>query len=225
MAKSIIKRQSLSDQAIQIIKTKILDMDFQFGERLVVDNLANQLQISRTPVRDALKTLVEQGLVTYDGIHYKIVEPTKKDIEDIFSVRAVLEALATKQAVTRTPQHQLEEFYRDFMGKTNALKISEDSNQLVETDIYLHSQILEFSDDQKLANLLGTIREQCWFIRRWCISEEDDIFEETVKEEHINILDNMIAGNASQAGKKMEIHLMNSWKRIVDLPNFKKIIK
>lgn len=218
ISQNIVQRISLSDKAIEIIKEQIIGMEFQLGEKLVVDKIANQLRISRTPVRDALKTLVQQGLVTYDGIHYSIVKPNQKEMEDLFSVRAVLEGLATRQAIIRADRKVLEKFVNDFQQKTASLKVHKDSAKLVETDIFLHTKIVDFANNYKLTNLLNIVREQCWLIRRWSISEEDDILEEIVREEHNLILANMLDGNINAAGENMEIHLINSWKRIVKLP-------
>ncbi|MBC7294664.1 MAG: GntR family transcriptional regulator, partial [Thermoleophilia bacterium] len=67
-----IIRQSLSQQAGEAIKKRILSLDLPPGTRLVVDTLAEELGVSRTPVREALRELVSQGLVTYDGNSYTV---------------------------------------------------------------------------------------------------------------------------------------------------------
>lgn len=99
---------SLKDQAYQAIKTAILSLALEPGHPLVESELAEQLGISKTPVRTALQELERDGLVTkllYKGTY--VSEITRRDIREVFELRAVLEGLAASLAVPALDQTDL----------------------------------------------------------------------------------------------------------------------
>jgi DNA-binding GntR family transcriptional regulator len=90
---------SLKDQAYRAIKEAILSFQLKPGDPLVESDLASQLGISKTPVRDALFELEKEGLVTkvlFKGSY--VSELTPDDVKEIFEIRAVLEGLAARLA-------------------------------------------------------------------------------------------------------------------------------
>ena len=97
---------SLKDRAYAAIKEAILSLKLQPGTLLVETELARQLGISKTPVRDALQELEREGLVTrilFKGTY--VTEVSARDAEEIFQLRAVLEGLAARLATPRlTPE-------------------------------------------------------------------------------------------------------------------------
>ncbi len=95
----IINPISLKEQAYRVIKEAILSLQLKPGEPLVEADLAHQLGISKTPVRDALFELEKEGLVTKVLFKGTYVSPLKhEDLVHIFDVRAVLEGLAASLA-------------------------------------------------------------------------------------------------------------------------------
>ncbi len=90
---------SLKDKAYHAIKAAILSLKLKPGDPLVESDLAQQLGISKTPVRDALLELEREGFVTkvpFKGTY--VTEITLKDVREVFQVRAVLEGLAARLA-------------------------------------------------------------------------------------------------------------------------------
>ncbi|MBI4757519.1 MAG: GntR family transcriptional regulator, partial [Chloroflexi bacterium] len=95
---------SLKDKAYAAIKDAILSLQLKPGEPLVETELAEQLGISKTPVRDALQHLERGGFVTrvlFKGTY--VTEVTLKDLKEVFQLRAVLEGLAARLAAPLQP--------------------------------------------------------------------------------------------------------------------------
>jgi len=100
---------SLKDKAYRAIKSAILSLKLRPGDPLVESDLAQQLGISKTPVRDALLELEQEGFVTkvlFKGTY--VTEVTLKDVREIFQLRAVLEGLAARLATPLFSSQELD---------------------------------------------------------------------------------------------------------------------
>jgi DNA-binding GntR family transcriptional regulator len=157
-------RQSLSQQAGEAIKRRILSLDLPPGTRLVVDVLAEEMGVSRTPVREALRELVSQGLVTYDGNSYTVTRYTRRDVEEIFAIRRALEVLAARQAAERISPQALQELRALCEEGVRRLR-ERDAKFLVEMDSRFHEIIAEQSGNTRLQSMLASLRDQAWLIR------------------------------------------------------------
>jgi len=95
-----LKVNSLNEQAYFLIKEKIINKEFLPGMRLVDSALAEQFGISRTPCRDAIRKLADEGLViSSDKKGYSVFLPSEKDIYEIYEVRYLIEAAAIKKLI------------------------------------------------------------------------------------------------------------------------------
>lgn len=208
-----VKRHSLSQQATEIIKEKIVSAHFKYGEQLRVEVLAENLQISRTPVRDALKALVEQGLVINNGIHYEVYTPTIADLENLFSIRSCLESFAVKHAIEKMSEKKEQEL-QDLFDKGQRLLNLNKKEEFLEYDKLLHDWIIQTADNSKLENIIKLIHDQCWLIRNNFFEAYHPCSESVAMKEHLIIIQFMLNKNFDAAGKAMEEHLLNSVDRI-----------
>ena len=90
--------KSAQDQAYESIRDRIINLELKPGSKLRAEELAKQLDMSRTPVREALGRLEQQGLVTRDGWGYTVRAITFKEILDLFKIRESLETQAAVEA-------------------------------------------------------------------------------------------------------------------------------
>ena len=93
---------SLTDEIADIIRDRILKGEYKIGEKIKENQIATELRVSRTPIREAFKQLENEGLIDYipnRGCFAKGF--TKQDIEDIYAVRKALEVLSVEWAVNR----------------------------------------------------------------------------------------------------------------------------
>jgi len=141
---------SLKDQAYLAIKRAILSLKLEPGEALVESELAQQLGISKTPVRTALHELEREGLVTkvlYKGTY--VTEVTLRDIQELFQLRAVLEGLAARLAAPAFDESELAQ-------AREVLRLMEAALNMQEKDLasqygkQFHDLILQKADNHRL---------------------------------------------------------------------------
>ena len=97
---------SLTDEIADVVRERILKGEYEIGEKIKENQIASELKVSRTPIREAFKLLENEGLIDYipnRGCFAKGF--TKQDVDDIYAVREALEELAVRWAVERiTPE-------------------------------------------------------------------------------------------------------------------------
>src|ERR1700724_2015413 len=110
MAFSAIQRETLETKVYQALRAAIIEGHLARGERLVQDDLPTQFGPSRIPVRDALKRLETEGLVTVDERGSYIVSYFgSEDVEEIYGLRLLLEPYAAGKALDGRAAGGLEE--------------------------------------------------------------------------------------------------------------------
>ena len=122
---------SLTDEIADVVRERILKGEYEIGEKIKENQIASELKVSRTPIREAFKLLENEGLIDYipnRGCFAKGF--TKQDVDDIYAVREALEELAVRWAVERiTPEEinaleeqvDLMEFYSKKKDKKKVL--------------------------------------------------------------------------------------------------------
>ena len=103
-----VSHGSLGNKIFDILRDRILNEEYEHGQKLNELALANELKISRTPIREALKQLELEGLVESipnKGVYVKGFSP--RDIDDMFEIRCALEGLAIQLAIDRMDEEHL----------------------------------------------------------------------------------------------------------------------
>jgi DNA-binding GntR family transcriptional regulator len=146
-------------RAVELIREAILDGELDAGERLKEDELARQLDVSRTPVREALQRLAAEGLVVVEpqrGATVRAFEP--RELDDMYRLRAVLEGYAARRAAERISDDDLaalrkscERFARLAARKRVVSRDLARENQL------FHDGILAAADDRRLAEMARSV--------------------------------------------------------------------
>ena len=95
--------RSAYHQAYEVIRDRILNGDIPGGTKVVEEKLAVELGFSRTPIRDSLRQLGHEGLI----VNKKVVQPTEKDLRNLFQVRILLEGSSAKSAATYLSEEDL----------------------------------------------------------------------------------------------------------------------
>lgn len=150
---------SLKDKAYNAIKSAILSLKLKPGDPLVESDLAQQLGISKTPVRDALLELEREGFVTkvlFKGTY--VTEITLKDVRETFQVRAVLEGLAARLATPLFSTEELEEAEKIIVEAEAALAKG-DVALCSEQGRRFHNLIINKADNQRLQSTIRNLDE------------------------------------------------------------------
>jgi DNA-binding GntR family transcriptional regulator len=150
---------NLTDQVYRAIKHRILANELEVGSRLRDEELAQQLSVSRTPVREAILRLSREGLVEIiprSGTRVRTF--TEQDIDDIFDLRIALEALAVRKAATRMEPADLERLRQMYTSAELALKTG-DPRPALDFDTEMHRTILQASGNERLQQVMATIND------------------------------------------------------------------
>lgn len=155
----------LRDVVFNTLREAILKGELQPGERLMELQLAAKLGVSRTPIREAIRMLEQEGLaVTMPRKGAEVARMTLKDMEDVLEVRDALDELAARVACTKITEEQLSTLKAVKLEFEKSLESGE-VRKIAEADVKFHDVIYEATDNTKLVNLLNNLREQIYRYR------------------------------------------------------------
>lgn len=155
----------LRDVVFNTLRQAILRGDLKPGERLMEISLANKLGVSRTPVREAIHKLEQEGLVLMIPRRgAEVAQITEKSLRDVLEVRGALEELAVRLACERMTGQALGELNRAAERFEKTLG-SSDITAVAEADVAFHDVIYMATDNQRLIALLNNLREQMYRYR------------------------------------------------------------
>ena len=155
----------LRDVVFNTLRQAILRGELKPGERLMEIRLANQLGVSRTPIREAIRMLELEGLVIMiPRKGAQVAQITEKDLNDVLEVRLGLEELATRFACERIRSEALGDLYRA-SRKFESLLETDDLQALAKADVEFHDIIYQATDNARLVQLLNNLREPMYRYR------------------------------------------------------------
>lgn len=202
----------LSTQVYRELREAICDRRIPPRRRLVQNALADQLGISRTPVRDALSRLVQEGLVDPAPVRggFVVREFTPHEVLEIYDVRLALEPVAARGAVGRHSAPQLAEMreLNEAIANRSADSLSHDY-QLNER---FHELVVAPCDNQILRRMLAQLWQMPSSLRMYNMQTSDEERELTVVE-HAAIVDALADGDGDRAVARIEDHILGA-KRI-----------
>ena len=149
----------LREVVFDSLREAIINGTLRPGERLMEIQMAEELGVSRTPVREAIRKLELEGFVVMmprKGAY--VAGISFKDIEDVFEVRASLEALASGLAAERITGEELEDLERILVRKKEIIADS-DLPAFVESDTQFHDSLYKCSRNQRLIQMLSNLRD------------------------------------------------------------------
>lgn len=182
-------------------------MEFYFGERIDVQRLAEEHNISQTPITLALNRLCDRGLVTRKGRSgYYVLELDKEEIEEIYDLRCMLEVYTLKSAIENINHDTLRamkskwSMYQNIPdGKYEKHMITE----MLELDLQFHKFLINSSSHKKTKILYASICD----IMGISILVGGDWA--TAIQEHIDIIDAILESNETKTAKLLNTHIKN----------------
>ena len=206
------KTTSLADQVFEKLENDIIQGVYPRGEILTELKLVDQLGVSRTPIREALRRLEQERLIEDTGKGSRVVGITEEDLEDIMNIRQRIEGLAAYYAAKNmTPEGlaelthivDLQDFYYD----------KGDAEQLRQVDEQFHDLICYLSKRTVIMDTLIPLHRKTRRYRR--ISMEDWSRTVNTRKEHKAIFDAMASGDAELAESLMAKHIENAKKHML----------
>ena len=155
----------LRDVVFNTLRQAILKGELKPGERLMEIALAERLGVSRTPIREAMRKLEQEGLVVMIPRRgAQVANITEKDLNDVLEVRIALENVAIEKACARMTEEEMRRLW--LAAKEFEHTIAEGNLvKLAEADVAFHEVIYQASDNKRLIQVLNNMREQIYRYR------------------------------------------------------------
>lgn len=228
----IVQRPLVDRTADSIIKF-ITSQNLKTGDKLPNEyNLATILEVGRSTVREAVRSLVSrnvlevrQGSGTYvtenpgisdDPLGFAFVEDTQKLTEDLFAMRFVLEPEIAMLAAYNRTDEQLASLERVTEKIEESVESLEDNH--FELDIEFHSIIANMSGNIAMANLLPVIHQSITLYNDYYTNEQNKV---EIIQSHREILEGIRSKNSFQAKYAMQTHIANNQRQVEDNRNLK----
>ena len=203
---------SLRGRVFHTIREDILSGKYEKGEELKEIAIGNELGVSRTPVREALRQLELEGLVNIipnKGAY--VIGISLKDIQDIYEIRSLLEGLCTRWAVEAITDEQLKALEEN-VDLSEYYATKGDFNKVFELDSRFHEILYEASGSKTINHLLSDYHHYVQRVRRVTIAIEGRAYKSNG--EHRNILNAVKAKNPEEAEKLATAHVLNTMNNI-----------
>ena len=204
---------TLADRVFDRLERDIISGTYKKGEILTELRLVEELGVSRTPIREALRRLGQERLIREGPKGSVVVGITKRDLEDILLMRVRIEGLVAYFAAQNRTQEQLDEML-------HTLELQEyyvsrgDTPHVVEMDVRFHDLIYAMADHQMLTDALEPMLRKIMKFRR----ESMDILSraERSAREHRKLYETIAAGERDRAESLMTYHVENARQSILD---------
>ncbi|MCM1156229.1 MAG: GntR family transcriptional regulator [Roseburia sp.] len=203
----------LRDVVFNTLRKAILTGELKPGERLLEIHLANQLGVSRTPIREAIRKLELEGLVIMIPRRgAEVAQITEKSLKDVLEVRRALDALCAELACERITQEEtarLKKACEKFEKETR----TGDATTMAAADVELHDIIVEATGNQRLVQLINNLSEQMYRYRFEYIKDENQ--HNRLVEEHRMIYESIAHRDKAAAAQAAKVHIDNQEKSII----------
>jgi DNA-binding GntR family transcriptional regulator len=154
----------LREVVLDTMREAILQQVIKPGERLMESRLADDMGVSRTPIREAIRQLELEGyLVMIPRKGAYVSEISLKDIHEVYEIRSALEILASGLAAERATEQEIEQMGRCIFREAEVL--NDNIIKTVEADTDLHNLIYQASRNDRLMAILNKLREQIYRMR------------------------------------------------------------
>lgn len=197
----------LRDVVFNTLREAILKGELQPGERLMELQLASKLGVSRTPIREAIRMLEQEGLaVTVPRKGAEVARMTLKDMEDVLEIREALDELAAQIACERISSEQMNRLM-DTKKEFERILASGEVKEIADVDVKFHDIIYEATDNAKLVYLLNNLREQLFRYRVEYLKNPENY--PALIQEHEAIVSALEARDKVKVTEAMHEHVTN----------------
>ncbi|GAA3208938.1 GntR family transcriptional regulator [Actinocorallia longicatena] len=194
---------SLRDHAYETLKRRIVEVELAPGARLVERDLAAELNVSRIPLREALRMLAAEGLVLIVPGKGALVAPfTPADVRHLFDLREVLESLAARLAATRASEASMAPLAAR-MAEARSATDAGDAQRIASANAAFHAEIIALADNPLLTGIMGPLAARTeWLFR---LTASRDPAEQCA--EHEELYNLIAAGNEAAAAACAFAHI------------------
>lgn len=205
----------LREIVFETIREAIISGHLKPGERLMEVQLAEELGVSRTPVREAIRKLELEGflvMVPRKGAY--VAGISLKDIADVFEIRASMESLAAGLAAERITEEELEKLERILVSVAESAD-QNDLDGIVNTDTDFHDIIYRASRNERLIQIISNLREQIQRFRATSLTFPGRM--KVAVEEHRKLVEAISERNVALAQALAQEHVENAENSMLEV--------
>ena len=210
--------ESVVEVATRYIDELIVTGKLNPGEQIKEEEIANQLEISRPPIREALNCLEGEGVVVRKPRKGAfVIEMTREDALEIYTLKAELYSMATGLAIDRITDKEIEELNR-LVGRMQQIKDTKRHAILEYQKLHsnFHKRIMEIAGNQRLLKFASNLHKQ---IRRYSfqtLSYEDHLRESN--QYHKRIVEKIELKDKEKAREVMKEHILHAMHFLINTP-------
>ena len=206
------KSTSLADQVFDKLENDIIQGVYARGELLTELKLVEQLGVSRTPIREALRRLEQERLIEDTGKGSRVLGITEEDLQDIMNIRERIEGLVAYYAAKNITPEGIKEL-KHLTDLQDFYFSKQDTEHLRQVDDEFHDAICRLSGRTVISDTLTPLHRKTRRYRR--IAMEDKARTTRSTQEHYAIYEAIAAGNAELAQELMTTHIIHAKQHMI----------
>jgi DNA-binding GntR family transcriptional regulator len=208
---------TFQQQAYDYVREQIMSMGFRPGQTITDSQVAEALDISRTPAREALHRLQQEHLLTKQVRRgWKVSSLSVQDIHDIFEIKLLLEGLIARQAAA-CPDEDKRAALREAVVKMQRASEDRDFERWSEADTELHRLVFSMAPNRRLGQVIQGLNAQWYHMRVGLVALEGRVGRSNP--EHTQIVEAILARDGDAAEGAMRAHLAKVRDELVRVLN------
>ena len=208
------KPKGLTDWAYETIKELILTLKVAPGTQLQIEMLAEQMGVSRTPVREALLRLEQDGLTqVVPRVGVFVTGISKRDLEELYELRELLESRATEEAAQRLTDDDLDHIDHLLEESKAAVKPGE-VEKFLESEIAFHQILTQSAQNRRLISIMDSLGDLSYRWRIISLKSQENVRLTLI--EHQGIAQALRQRDGKKAGKLMGDHIRSASERMIE---------
>lgn len=206
---------TFQQQAYEHVKNKITNLGFKPGEYITDVQIADTLNISRTPVREAFHRLENEGLLNYEARKgWKVYTLSLTDIHEIFDLKISIEGLVANKAAA-CQDETLREALREALRQMRLAAAADDIEAWLQADIQLHEIIFKMANNERAHRIITNLNNQWHRVRIGFAAMQGRVMRSVA--EHERFVENILNGDGEAAEQHMRQHLNQVREELVRL--------
>lgn len=198
------KNLTYQQKAYEYVKDQILRIGFKPGEYITDSSVAAELDISRTPVREAFRRLEREGLLVYEAHRgWKVYALSLKDINEIFDLKVAIEGMVARRAA-----HCTDKTLRDNLSATiQKMRLAADAHDVkawMDIDPILHGIIFNMAGNQRAERIIENLNDQYHRVRIGFVARTERM-QRSIKEHEV-VVEAILSNDPEEAEASMKMH-------------------
>lgn len=210
-ANPVARVTALGDQVADDLRRRIIIRDLRHGELLVESRLAQHYAVSRGPIRDAIRTLVQEGLVDNPGRSARVIGLNAHDVDELFAIRAAIEKLALNGAMANS-REGLIKLLGEALDQMRDAVANNDPTAFTRADMYFHSSFSRISGLRRVDDVWTQYQHNIENLLLVANIDHQDLVPALKK--HEQLAEMIGEGNDAAALAELESHLDSARIRV-----------